>query len=110
MNDLEERTTYGTITKSDSIVYTTMQTEDGWTIEAHVPQLVPASDRQSVLRWFEAYRHDIHKKYPLWATSFTTHGDRYCLEIKQNNNVIELLNILQTKVASSWDEDPAYGR
>lgn len=110
MNDLLAPINYGAITPASSIVYNTLRTEGGWRIDARFPRSAPSSDRNSVLKWFEEYRREIHEAYPLWVTSFTMDEDRYCLEIKRNNDARELLNSLQTKVSTSWEEDPAYGR
>jgi len=110
MNNLLERINYSIPTPSSSIVYNTLSTEDGWRIEARFPRSAPSSDRNSVLKWFEEYRRDIHKTYPLWLTSFTMDEDWYRLEIKRSNSARELLNRLQEKVATTWEEDPGYGR
>ena len=109
MNELLEPTNYGTPT-SGSIIYNTLCTDDGWRIESRFPRSVPSSDKDSVLKWFEAYRHDIHERYPLWTTSFTMDEDSYCLEIKRNNSARELLNSLQANTATTWGEDHIYGR
>ena len=110
MNELLEPTNYSAPSSSDKIVYTTLSIEDGWRIEAHFPKLAPASDRDSVLKWFEAYRRSIHESYPLWTTYFTSDENVYRLEIKRNINARELFNSLQTKIATTWEEDPSYGR
>jgi|CXWL01.1.fsa_nt_gi hypothetical protein len=104
MNELlepTESTNYQNAESASSIVYNTAQTEYGWIIEARVPLSAPSSDRKSVFKWFEEYRREVNKAYPLWSTSFTMGADWYRLEIKRNSNPMELLNSLQEKLSTS---------
>lgn len=104
MNELLEPTepaNYQDAASVSSIVYNTVQTEEGWIIETRFPVSAPPSDRVSVLKWFEEYRLEINKAYPLWNTAFIMGTDWYRLVIKRNSDPRELLNSLQEKVSTS---------
>lgn len=112
MNNLLEDAQYGALTSApaNSIVYNTIPTENGWIIDVKFPQSAPLSDKKSVLSWLQSYRKDIQDSHPLWTMSFSMSENRYRLEITRNDDARELFNSLLTKVATSWDEDPSYGR
>ena len=65
------------------IVYNVLRTNNGWQVQAFMPKGVSGDDRILVLDWFHQYRAEVHRRHPLWITTFNPAERAYVLDIVQ---------------------------
>ena len=87
-----------------SIVYNVEKSDQGWRIEAQIPNGTSSQDKLKVLNWFQDYRNKVRQLHPLWISRFSSSSAGYSLEIRPTHGARDLVENGQDLKAVWTDE------